>query len=226
MIGMFFLMTNCQSNQQNTKQMNPNEHKIVVQEVIQAKEYTYLRVKERDKELWLAVNAMQAKPGDIYYYEGGFEMKNFKSKELNRTFDSVIFLDKITTEPDNTNSGTAENPHKSGGPMTKIIKTKVKVDKALGGITIAELFADKIKYEGQTVKVRGEVVKYTPSVMGKNWFHLQDGTDFNGKFDLTVSSDAEVHLDDVVTVEGKIILDKDLGYGYVYEVLMENATIK
>ena len=215
-------MTNCESGHQSTKPIsnnNPNEHKVVVQEVKQANEYTYLRVKEDDKEKWLAVETMEAKPGETYYYEGGFEMKNFKSKELNRKFESVIFLDKITAEP----NSTMVNPHISGGSMIKVEKSEVKVEMAKGGITIAELFANKMNYKGKTVKVRGQVVKFTPSVMGKNWFHLQDGTDFKGKFDLTVSSDADVKVGDVVTVEGKIILNKDLGFGYVYEVLMENA---
>ena len=226
MIGFVIVMTNCQSKQQNDKPLNPNEHKVVVQEVIQAKQYTYLRVKDADKVIWLAVEAMEAKQGETYYYEGGFKMKNFKSKELDRTFDSVLFLDKISKDPSSANSSTAENPHKSGGSMIKVTKSDVKVDKAQGGITIAELYANKKNYEGKSVIVKGKVVKYTPGVMGKNWFHLQDGTDLNGKFDLTVASDVEVKVGDIVTVEGKITLDKNIGFGYVYEVLIENAVRK
>ncbi|MEI7897164.1 MAG: hypothetical protein WCJ26_09020 [bacterium] len=62
--------------------------------------------------------------------------------------------------------------------------------------------------------------------MKKNWIHIQDGTEFSGKFDLTVTTDAEAAVGQTITLEGKITLNKDFGYGYAYEVLMEDATIK
>ena len=62
--------------------------------------------------------------------------------------------------------------------------------------------------------------------MNKNWIHIQDGTDFSGKFDLTVTSDKEVSVGDIVTLEGKIALNKDLGYGYFFDVIMEDAIKK
>lgn len=62
--------------------------------------------------------------------------------------------------------------------------------------------------------------------MDKNWVHIQDGTNFKGKFDLTVTTDREFKIGDVVTFEGRISLNKDFGYGYYYEVLMENGIVK
>jgi hypothetical protein len=59
--------------------------------------------------------------------------------------------------------------------------------------------------------------------MGKNWIHIQDGTDFNGGFDLTITSDSQHAVGDTVIFEGKISLKKDFGYGYVYEVIMEDG---
>ena len=228
--GMVFLMANCQSSQQNIKPAgntnSPTLHKVIVQEVIQTTKYTYLKVKEDNNEQWLAVPFMQAKVGETYYYTGGFEMTKFESKELKRTFASVIFLEKVTTDPNGSTAATIDNPHSAGAPMTKTEKTEVKVEKAKDGVTIAELYENKDKYAGKTVKVKGQVIKYTPSVMNKNWFHLQDGTDFKGKYDLTVSSDIEVKVGDKVTVEGKVTLNKDLGFGYFYEVLIEDAISK
>jgi len=37
---------------------------------------------------------------------------------------------------------------------------------------------------------------------------------------------AEFKVGDIVTIEGKIALNKDFGYGYVYDVIIEDATIK
>jgi hypothetical protein len=61
--------------------------------------------------------------------------------------------------------------------------------------------------------------------MGKNWVHIQDGTQFEGAFDLTITTDIQVPVDEINTFEGKIILDKDFGYGYFYSVLMEESKI-
>ena len=83
------------------------------------------------------------------------------------------------------------------------------------------------KYNGKKVVIKGEVVKTNFEIMNRNWFHIQDGTADGNKFDLTVTSlEKDVKVGDVITFEGKIALNKDFGYGYYYEVLMEEAIIK
>ena len=62
--------------------------------------------------------------------------------------------------------------------------------------------------------------------MNKNWIHLQDGTETNGKFDLTITSAVKVKKEDIVTVEGKVVLNKDFGYGYLFDVMIEDAIVK
>ncbi len=227
-----------------------NFHKVVVQEVLQATEYTYLRAKENSNDVWLAVPSMPAKAGDTYYYEGGLQMTKFESKELKKVFESIILLEKINTEPKasaiaatnnvNTSASTADNsnsttPGNTGTSATSeqytrtapvIEKKEVKIEAAKGGITIAQLFSKKDTYAGKTVKIKGQVTKFTPMVMNKNWIHIQDGTDFSGKFDLTITTDADAKVGDVVTMEGKIGLNKDLGYGYFFDVIMEEAAKK
>jgi hypothetical protein len=59
--------------------------------------------------------------------------------------------------------------------------------------------------------------------MKRNWIHIQDGTEYSGKFDLTATTDIEATVGETLTLEGTITLDKDFGYGYSYEVLMEDA---
>jgi hypothetical protein len=59
--------------------------------------------------------------------------------------------------------------------------------------------------------------------MKKNWAHIQDGTDFEGNYDLTITTADEIQVGDVVLFEGKISLKKDFGSGYFYEVIMEDA---
>lgn len=209
-----------------------DSHKVVVKEAINASEYTYLRVEEGDDERWLAVPAMEVNIGGTYYYTGGFEMTDFESKELKRKFEKVLFLEEISTEEiagGNSGKGVHDAHHgmgSSSGTMTMAEKVKdIKVEPAKGGVSIAELFTNKKQHGGKTVKVRGQVVKYTADVMGKNWIHIQDGTESEGKYDLAASSDIEVKVGEIVTLEGKITLDKDIGFGYFYEILMEEAKL-
>ena len=67
------------------------------------------------------------------------------------------------------------------------------------------------------------VTKFNAEIMERNWIHLQDGTEHKGNFDLTVTSDNRVNVGDTICIEGKIALDKDFGYGYFYEIIMEEA---
>ena len=80
-------------------------------------------------------------------------------------------------------------------------------------------------YNNKTVRIKGKVVKYNPAIMNVNWLHIQDGTDFNGEFDLTVTTKAEVNVNDIVIIEGTVALNKDFGAGYTYAIIVENASI-
>lgn len=107
----------------------------------------------------------------------------------------------------------------------KVPKVNIKVEPVQGSITLSALFSDKKNYSGKTVRIHGRVVKVNPSIMGKNWIHLQDGTEYEGLYDLTITSDFVPDLGSIITVEGKIALDKDFGYGYVYPVIMEDGKL-
>ena len=93
-------------------------------------------------------------------------------------------------------------------------------------ISIAELYKNKEKYNNALVKLRGEVTKYSPAIMKINWAHIQDGTEFEGEIDLTFTTLSTVKVGDTVSIEGKVSLEKNLGAGYVYDVLVENAIIE
>ena len=218
------LGTSCQNSGSRKAVPVSDIHEVVVDEVLQAGSYTYLHVNERGMEKWLSVPSMIASAGDTYYYVGGLVMENFESKDLNRTFESVLFLEQVySTPPQPQTQETA-----SGSPHTGAVeaeKMNFSVETAEGGITIAELFSDKKAYDGKTVRIRGAVTKFNPAIMDKNWIHLQDGTDHDGIFDLTVTSGQMVEPGATITVEGKISLDKDFGFGYFYEVIMEDAEI-
>ncbi|MEZ5010152.1 MAG: hypothetical protein R2744_00190 [Bacteroidales bacterium] len=55
-----------------------------------------------------------------------------------------------------------------------------KIEKTEGIVTIAELLSGKEGYNGKVVTIKGEITKVNRAIMGKNWFHIQDGTDYEG----------------------------------------------
>ncbi len=208
-----------------SENLAPNVHKAVVEEVLQVSQYTYVRVKEGDQDLWLAGNKIDVKTGAAVYYEGAMEMKNFESKTLNRKFDSIFFVQTLSAQPINA---PAASPHGSEGmtatPQRPTIeKIDVSVPPAKGGITISKLFSNPSVYEGKTVLISGKVTKVNNSIMKKNWVHIQDGTSSGSDYDLTVTTNDIVKVGDVVTFQGKVSTNKDFGYGYSYKVMIEDA---
>ncbi len=201
----------------------PNMHKVVINQVLQATNYTYLEVKENGETQWIAVSKMPVTEGATMYYEDGMEMNNFESKDLNRTFEKIYFVQKISDQPIESEPQMPANMGNMQPSKPVIKRMDAEVDKADGGITIAELYANKASYEGKIVKIRGQITKYNEGILGKNWAHIQDGTEDNNNFDLTVTTQDEVKPADVVIFEGTIGLNKDFGSGYSYDVIMEDA---
>jgi hypothetical protein len=220
-----FIVISCQfgQNPQSSEILPQGTHKGVVKEVLQTTNYTYLLLTENKTETWVALPKMEAKAGDTYYYTEGMEMNNFESKELGRTFETVYFIQSVSTTLDKKSSETMAYPHSS--KATKAEKREVDIQPASGGITIAELFANKESYAGKTVRIKGEVTKFNGSIMDRNWVHIQDGTEYEGKFDLTATTDVEIPVGEVVTLEGVVAINQDFGYGYAYEILLEKAVL-
>ncbi len=195
-------------------------HTVVVQEVIQATGYTYLKVKENDADFWVAIRKSPMEPGETISYANPLEMRDFASKELQRTFDKIYFISAF-------GKGGASSPATAAPQMKPVIEKKeISIAPAEGGISIGELFSNKDTYADKTVVIKGQVTKFSAAIMNRNWVHLQDGTSGDGKHDLTITTQDEVAVGDVVTFEGKITLDKDFGAGYKYEVVMEEAKKK
>lgn len=196
-----------------------NVHNVQVEEKIDASSYSYLKVKENDKSFWIAVNKMDINEGEYVIFSQAMEMKNFKSESLNRTFETILFVD------DARKSGSQEelkSPHQNiaSGKDNSIIISPLK-----DGYTVEQVYKKKNELEFKTVKVKGKVVKVNENIMGTNWIHIQDGTGSEGTYDLLVTSNQSVPVGSVIIAEGKVIKDKDFGAGYFYNVLLENSKL-
>lgn len=218
-----FLAAACRHPDSSKSNDRADIHKVVVKEAMNAAGYTYLLVTEGKKEQWIAVSEMDVDIGATYYYQGGLKMSNFKSRELDRIFESIIFLDNISTDPPVPQEEMSlSRAHSAAIPLERL---DISIEAATDGLTISELFSGMKSFDGKKVKIRGQVTKFNAHILDRNWIHIQDGTEYDGKFDLAITSQAEVATGDVLTFEGKIALDRDFGFGYSYDIIMEEASV-
>jgi len=214
-IALFVIMTGCAS---------PSGDGVVtakVKSVEQVASYTYLLVKAKGPAYWIAIPSADIVEGSIISYRGGGLMEDFYSKELDRTFDKVLFVDALEG---GASSAMEMMAGSSQGSNLNVERLKIELEPVEGAVTIAELYANPAEYEGKTLRVTGEVAKFNGGIMDRNWIHLQDGTEFDGNYDLTVTSQESFEVGQQVTVEGILALNRDFGYGYNYKILLEEAT--
>jgi hypothetical protein len=68
-----------------------------VLDTMDASIYTYIQVSGEKGTVWIATTTTKVAKGDtISYPDDGVVMHNFTSKSLNRKFDSIIFVDKMS----------------------------------------------------------------------------------------------------------------------------------
>jgi len=227
------LFAACQKKVENKVQdanVPPGTRIVKVEDKLDAADYTYLQVSDKDNnKFWIAVTKMDAEKGDLLYFTKSMEMKNFHSKTLNRDFESVLFVEDAVKTPHNMNAppSTARiDPQTAHSQVMSTPKADVKIEHLKDGKTVGQVYSEMDKLNGKTIKVRGQVVKYNPSIMDRNWIHIQDGTGSGSTFDLLVTSKDQAQVGQIVVVEGKVATNKDFGAGYSYKVLLEDAIIK
>jgi len=204
-----------------------------VTETFDVSGYTYAEVDDGKKKVWAAGPVTQLKPGDMIAFSSDMPMQNYRSKSMERDFSIIYFVERFISDkqmPSTTAGATTVDtaiddataaPHDflKKGQAAKLVK---EIKKAEGGNTIAEIHKQKQQLNGKTIRVRGLVTKVTNQVMGKNWLHVRDSSTLE---DLTITTMGTAAIDDVVVIEGRLELDKDFGYGYVYPVIVEDASV-
>jgi hypothetical protein len=136
--------------------------------------------------------------------------------------DDVAAPEGAAGMPDDDVHGGSASPH--GAPAAAPAPPQLgSIPRAEGatGKTVAEIVAQSAKLVDKTIRVRAKVTKRTDGVLGKTWLHVADG----GGGDLVVTTTEGVELGAVVVLEGKITTDRDLGSGYRYAVLLEDARV-
>lgn len=182
-----------------------------VVETLSAPGYTYLRLESAQGEAWAAIPAATVALGREVTLTGSAVMTDFTSKTLNRTFPRIVFASGLTDAAPTV------------APATEIARAA-----GPNAVTVSELHQRRGALKDQTIAIRGKVVKYNQGILGKNWLHVRDGsgTDAAGDNDLVVTTTASVALGEVVAVSGPVHLDRDLGEGYRFPIIIEDATLQ
>ncbi|MCR4289690.1 MAG: DNA-binding protein [Candidatus Scalindua sp.] len=197
-----------------------------VAETMNSGGYTYILLQTKKDMVWVAIPESKVTVGEDVVLAAGFEMIEYKSPSLNRTFDSILFSEGLISQGGSAPEGA--KPHKktlgsSGAkPSTQ---EDIKVEKADGGnaYTVAELFKKRKELDNKDIILKGKVVKVTARIMNKNWLHIQDGTGNanDGTNDMVVTTMDLPSVGDTVTIKGVLFSDKDFGSGYKYNAIVE-----
>ncbi len=197
-----------------------------VVETMNSGAYTYVNIEKDGKKTWVAVPRMKVAVGQDISFQPGIAMSNFTSKSLNRTFKTIVFSGGAIGQH-GMESIKKSADHKQAKVPTDMT---IKVKKASGpdAYTVAELYEKSTELDKKDVVIRGQVVKFSANIMGKNWIHIQDGSGnpSKGTNDILVTSQDILSVGDIVTVKGTLYKDKDFGSGYKYAVVVEQASIK
>lgn len=223
-----------------------------VQETFDSAGYTYVRINDGIRDIWVAVSQTPVQVGDEVSIGDGQVMQNFHSKSLDRTFDEIVFASGIVGKGGSAPAAPAAPTGESfsaalqaegaqvmddaamsaamGSDKAIVPFAELKIEKAEGAdsYTVNEVYEKAADLNGKPVTVRGQIMKVSPGIMGKNWLHIQDGTGDPAKntHDLVITSAEIPEKGEVVTIAGVMSADKDFGFGYKYAVIVEDATIK
>ena len=194
----------------NTDDEVSEVHKVKVLEILPTVKYLYLRVVELGDEYWIATLKADVIEGEYYYITGGLLKTNFESKEHNRIFDKMLLIENIV--PENHSQQT-----------TDILESDAIVNnnRSESSIKLSEIINNPQKYVGQRVQIEGTCIKVNENIMGLNWIHINDGTNANTDFIATTTE--TIPLGTYIILKGVVAVDKDLGSGYFYPILLEGC---
>ena len=193
-----------------------------ITDIINVPGYTYAEVETANGTVWVAATSVSVQVGDTVSFTTGMQMRDFYSNSLEREFKVIYFVDRFLSGdriiPVDSEAAAA---HGRTGGQTAVLPVQ-ELNKAEGGYTIAEIYAQGAELRGNTLRVRGRVVKFTTNVLNTNWVRIRDGST---EEELVITTGENVAINDVLLIEGKLELNKNLGQGYVIPTIMEDARI-
>ena len=198
-------------------------HRVKVLEVLPAEKYVYLRVEEGETAYWMATGKTEVKEGGFYQYNEALIKKDFESKSLGRTFETLYLVTRLAPAGEGTELGKADLTQALKNPDAKV-GDAVPVPEnpeSLPTVQLSTLLQEKAAFEGQWIQVAGSCTKVNPAIMGRNWVHIQapDGAK------VVVTTQEDVAPGQELRFAARVALDRDFGSGYSYPLLLEQGQL-
>jgi len=180
----------------------------VVDAVIDQGDHRLLAVTEGDRSLWVQVPPVHTQVGDYVLLGPGTPAPEIPVPEGKGRGTQVLAVRQVKV----IDAQTA--------------KTALRSSRPAEALTVEAAYAQIDQLKDQEVVVHGTAVKSTTAV-GWTWVHLRDGTGNarEGTDDLTVQTTEAVVVGQRVTYRGVLRANVELGFGYRYDVLVEEGTL-
>jgi len=185
-----------------------NTAPTVVERVVDRASHQLLEVRQGPLSAWVQVPRVGAEPGDYVLLGQGEARSRVEIPELGTVAEQVVDIEHVRV----VDRATAERSVAAQAPAD--------------AVAIGTAYAELSERADKEIVVYGTVVKATGAV-GWNWVHLRDGTGdpSAGTHDLTVQTKALVAEGQRVALRGILRADVDLGFGYHYDALVEDAQL-
>ena len=203
-----------------------------VLEIKSAMGYKYLKMDENGTQLWIAISNAFVELGDRVGYDKRTKMTNFKSKSLNQEFKEIyfssdVYLPRKTSAPQSMKAMLGLSSKKTSSEPKKQMTVKPFLKK--DSYTIEEIHMWRTELKDKMITLEATATKVSHAIMKRDWIHLSDGSGsemmLNNDLVFTASA-STVKPGDKVIAKGKVIVDKDFGYGYFYKVIIEDASFE
>ncbi len=183
-----------------------NSAPTVVDRVVNRKASQLLEVRQGELTAWIEVPRVGAEVGDYILLGRGKARENVGIPELGLRAAQVVDIHHARV----VSFETAKRAVASAAPKD--------------AVPVGTIYAELDQRKDKPVVVYGTVAK-AASAVGWNWVHLRDGTGdpSAGTHDLTVQTRWEVAEGQRVAFRGVLRQDVNLGFGYHYDALVEEA---
>ena len=185
-----------------------NNAPTVVEQVVNREQSQVLEVRQGQLSTWIEVPRVGAKAGDYILLGKGTAREDVAIAELGLRVPQVVDIKHARV----VSFETARQVVISAAPKD--------------AVAIGTVYAELDLRKDRKVVVYGTVIK-AASAVGWNWVHLSDGTGdpAAGTHDLTVKTQQTVTEGQRVAFRGMLRKDVDLGFGYHYDALVEEAEL-
>lgn len=214
---------------EDTTPESDKPHIATIMEHQSAGKYTYLKLDEQGKEVWIATMQkfldVSVSIGDKVEYKGGLPMANFKSEVLDKVFESIIFITRIkvlSKSPEDI-PGHDDYIKEEKKVVVAVPPEKGEIEKVKEGMTISDIFANRDKLKDKEVTLRAKVMKINEKILKRNWITLNDGTGVAPDDNITFTTMKNVQINEVLTIRGFVRTDVNFADMYKYSVLIEDA---